>query len=197
MQPPFPRWFDPNQRCDYHCRMPPAWHLVGDFLLCLIGSWESPPSISLRVTRKPGCTGLVRDSRVRDWLWLWKVLTPLTHLTWGKLLRGFDVISKVLKVVLPMISLKKKIISSVRRSLSYWVTNLIALASIKQNKLFYLISWIYLTYKIIILIPDEKKIFFWYFLKYEPNSMQIKTFNFFSFFFFLFSFYHSIHTKKK
>jgi hypothetical protein len=66
------------------------------FSLCLLDCWESPPSISLRVTRKPGCTGLIRDSRVRDWLWLGKVLAPLTHPTLGKLLRGFDVIKKFL-----------------------------------------------------------------------------------------------------
>ena len=52
-------------------------------LICfaLIGSLESPPSISLKATRKPGCTGLVRDSQVRDWLWLGKVLAPLKHPT--------------------------------------------------------------------------------------------------------------------
>ena len=37
--------------------------------------------------RKPEYTGLVRDSRVRDWLWLWKLLAPLAHPTWGKPLR--------------------------------------------------------------------------------------------------------------
>ena len=31
-------------------------------------------------------------SRVRDWLWLGKVLAPLTHPTWDKLLCGLDVI---------------------------------------------------------------------------------------------------------
>ena len=36
-----------------------------DGYFCLIGSWESPPSIWLKVTRKPRCTGLVRNSRVR------------------------------------------------------------------------------------------------------------------------------------
>jgi hypothetical protein len=55
---------------------------VGDFFVCVdLLSLESPPSIYLRATRKPGCTGLVRDSRVRDWLWLGKVLAPLTHPT--------------------------------------------------------------------------------------------------------------------
>ena len=29
----------------------------------------------------------IRDLRVRDWLWLGKVLAPLAHPTWGKLLR--------------------------------------------------------------------------------------------------------------
>jgi hypothetical protein len=57
---------------------------AGDFSVMrfdLIGSLESPPSNLLRATRKPECTGLVRDSRVRDWLWLGKVLAPLTHPT--------------------------------------------------------------------------------------------------------------------
>jgi hypothetical protein len=40
----------------------------------------------LRVTRKLRYTGLVRDLRVRDWLWLEKILTPLVHPTRGKLL---------------------------------------------------------------------------------------------------------------
>ena len=31
--------------------------------------------------RKPKCTDLVRDSRVRDWLWLEKVLAPPMHPT--------------------------------------------------------------------------------------------------------------------
>jgi len=52
----------------------------GDFLL-FVGSSESPHSIWFRVTRKLGCTYLVRDSRVRNWLWLGKVLAPLTHPT--------------------------------------------------------------------------------------------------------------------
>ncbi|KAJ6925641.1 hypothetical protein NC651_010140 [Populus alba x Populus x berolinensis] len=47
----------------------------------LIGSLESPPSISLKAIRKPWCNSLVRDSRVRDWLWLGKILAPLTHPT--------------------------------------------------------------------------------------------------------------------
>jgi len=29
---------------------------------------------------------VVRDPKVKDWLWLGKVLAPLTHPTWGKLL---------------------------------------------------------------------------------------------------------------
>ena len=33
-------------------------------------------------------------SRVRDWLWLGKVLAPLTHPTWGKLLCELDVLKK-------------------------------------------------------------------------------------------------------
>jgi hypothetical protein len=55
----------------------------GDLSLGLLdlGSWESPPSISLRATRKPEFTGLVIDERVRDWLWLRKVLAPLAHPT--------------------------------------------------------------------------------------------------------------------
>jgi hypothetical protein len=66
----------------WSCRMSPARRLFGDFsFVCLIGSWESPPSIWLRVTKKPGYIGLVRDSRVRDWLWLGKVLEPRTHPT--------------------------------------------------------------------------------------------------------------------
>jgi len=64
------------------------------FIVYWLIRWESPPSIWFRVTRKPGCTGLVRDSRVRNWLWLGKVLAPLTHPTWGKLLCGFDIIKK-------------------------------------------------------------------------------------------------------
>ena len=34
----------------------------------------------------PDLLVVVKDSRVRDWLWLGKVLAPLTHPTWGKLL---------------------------------------------------------------------------------------------------------------
>jgi hypothetical protein len=30
---------------------------------------------------KTGYTGLIRDSRVRDWLWLGKILAPLAHPT--------------------------------------------------------------------------------------------------------------------
>jgi hypothetical protein len=65
---------------------------VGDFSFrsfdwSLLSSCESPPSIWLKVTGKPECTSLVTDSRVRNWLWLGKVLAPLTHSTWGKLLR--------------------------------------------------------------------------------------------------------------
>jgi len=67
---------------NYYCRTSTARRPFGDFSFrCFIGSWASPPSILLRVTRKPGCTGLVRDLRVRDWLWLGKVLAPLTHPT--------------------------------------------------------------------------------------------------------------------
>jgi hypothetical protein len=69
-----------------------SFHLV-------VGSWESPPSIWFRVTRKPECNGLVKDSRVKDWLWLGKVLAPLAHPSWGKLLRGFDVLKEVLKIL--------------------------------------------------------------------------------------------------
>jgi hypothetical protein len=29
----------------------------------------------------------IRDLRVKNWLWLGKILAPLTHPTWGKLLR--------------------------------------------------------------------------------------------------------------
>ena len=46
-----------------------------------------------RLLGNPG-TSLIRDSRVRNWLWLGKVLAPLTHPTWGKLLRVFDVLKK-------------------------------------------------------------------------------------------------------
>ena len=42
-----------------------AWRFFV-FSFALIGSLESPPSISLKATRKLGCTDLVRDSRVRD-----------------------------------------------------------------------------------------------------------------------------------
>ena len=69
-----------------------SFHLV-------VGYWESAPSIWFRVTRNPGCTGLVKDSRVKDWLWLGKVLAPIAHPTWGKLLHGFDVLKEVLKIV--------------------------------------------------------------------------------------------------
>ena len=62
------------------CRTSPArlWLVIFSFLICLIDS-ESPFSISLRATKKPGCAGPVRDSRVSDWLWLGKVLAPLRH----------------------------------------------------------------------------------------------------------------------
>ena len=48
-------------------------------LFCLF--WESPPSIWLKAARKPGYNGLVKDLRVRDWLWLRNVLAPLAHPT--------------------------------------------------------------------------------------------------------------------
>jgi hypothetical protein len=38
-----------------------------------------------KVIRKPECIGLIKNSRVGDWLWPWKVLTLLAHPTWGKL----------------------------------------------------------------------------------------------------------------
>jgi hypothetical protein len=43
---------------DIGCRTSPAQRF-SDILLCLLdsGSWKSPPSIALRVTRKPRCTG--------------------------------------------------------------------------------------------------------------------------------------------
>jgi len=54
---------------------------VWRFFVSLIDSLGVATSISLRVNRTPGCTGLVRDSWVRDWLWLGKVLVPLTNPT--------------------------------------------------------------------------------------------------------------------
>jgi hypothetical protein len=51
---------------------------VGDFSFINLICWESPLNIYLRVIRKPECTGLVKDSQVRDWLWLKKILAPLT-----------------------------------------------------------------------------------------------------------------------
>jgi len=52
---------------NYYCRTSPEQRLMVIFhsFAC---SWESPPSIWFKTTRKPGYTGLVRDSRVRDWL---------------------------------------------------------------------------------------------------------------------------------
>jgi hypothetical protein len=44
-----------------------------------------------RLLGSPNVLVFVGDSRVRDWLWLGKVLAPLVHPTWGKLLRDFDV----------------------------------------------------------------------------------------------------------
>jgi len=37
------------------------------------------------VTRRPEWTNLIWSSKVRDWLWLGKVLGSLAQLTWGKL----------------------------------------------------------------------------------------------------------------
>jgi hypothetical protein len=56
----------------------PAQRSMTIFVRLLV-LWESPPSIWFRIIRKPKCTSLVRDSRIRDWLWPGKVLAPLAH----------------------------------------------------------------------------------------------------------------------
>ena len=68
---------------------------LGDFSLSWFDliRWSRHLVIYWRLLGNPG-TGLIRDSRVRDWLWLGKVLAPLTHPTWGKLLRELDVLKK-------------------------------------------------------------------------------------------------------
>jgi hypothetical protein len=45
------------------------------------GRWSHHQVVWFRVARKPECIGFIIDSRVRDWLWLRKVLTPLLHTT--------------------------------------------------------------------------------------------------------------------
>jgi len=81
---------------------------------------ESPPSIWLKVTRKPGCIGLFRDSRVRDWLWLGNILVPLAHPTWGKLLRDLMRFKRFWKLSCQsLIKKKEEKFSLIRRFLSY------------------------------------------------------------------------------
>jgi len=69
-----------------------GWWFFVCILLWLV-RWSRHLVFNWRLLGNPGA-GLVRDSRVRDWLWLGKVLAPLTHPTWGKLLRGLDVLKK-------------------------------------------------------------------------------------------------------
>ena len=69
--------------CYYVCRTSLRGVLRG-FFLSRKGVEESLPSCWGSI-RKPSCTGLVRDSKVRDWLCKGKVLAPLVCLTWSKL----------------------------------------------------------------------------------------------------------------
>ena len=121
-----------------------------------------------------GCTGLVRDSQVRDWLWLGKVLAPLVHPTWGKLLRNL-IWKRFGKLSCQWFLKKKKILLDKEILLLSSKENLIALASIKTKQtFFYLISRIHLTYKIII-PTTRRKIFFDTFLKCFWNRNQIQS----------------------
>jgi hypothetical protein len=66
---------------------------VDDDFHCLFDWFESRHLVfDWRLLENPDVLVFVRDSRVKDWLWLEKVLTPLAHLTWGKLLRDFDIL---------------------------------------------------------------------------------------------------------
>ncbi|KAJ6881554.1 hypothetical protein NC651_028216 [Populus alba x Populus x berolinensis] len=57
----------PHQRAECGTSKNPCGIGLGNFFVsprfALIGSLESPPSISLKATRKPECTGLIRDSQ--------------------------------------------------------------------------------------------------------------------------------------
>jgi len=48
--------------------------------------WSRHLVFHWRLLGNPDLLVVVRNSRVRDWLWLGKVLAPLAHPTWGKLL---------------------------------------------------------------------------------------------------------------
>ena len=64
-------------------------HPRGDSMIfrsCLLDLFFE--SRHLGLLENPDLLVVVRDLRVKDWLWLEKVLAPLTHPTWNKLLCG-------------------------------------------------------------------------------------------------------------
>jgi hypothetical protein len=70
------------------CCTSPAWRPFGDFwFICLLVLGSRHLVFTWGLLGNPDILVFIRDSRVRNWLWLEKVLTPLTHPTWGKLLR--------------------------------------------------------------------------------------------------------------
>jgi hypothetical protein len=73
----------------YLSHVPRATSMVIFYLFAWFGSRHLV--FDWRLLGNPNVLVFVRDSRVRDWLWLGKVLAPLAHPTWGKLLRDFDV----------------------------------------------------------------------------------------------------------
>jgi len=66
---------------------------VDDDFCCLFDWFGSRHLVfDWRLLGNPDVLVIIRDSRVRNWLWLGKVLAPLAHPNWGKLLRGFDIL---------------------------------------------------------------------------------------------------------
>jgi hypothetical protein len=72
----------------YHrgCLVSPARCLMA-FFICLLVLGSRHLVFDSGLLGNSDVLVFVRDSRVRDWLLLGKVLAPIAHLTWGKLLR--------------------------------------------------------------------------------------------------------------
>jgi len=117
------------------CRTSPRG--VNGVFCSFVDLWESPPSIWFRVTKKPGCTGLVINSWVRDWLWLGKVLATLAHPTWGKLLCGLMQFKRFWKLSCQwFLKNKRKVLIGKEILIFSGKENLITLTSIKTKQAF-------------------------------------------------------------
>jgi hypothetical protein len=85
----------------------------------------------------PDVLVFVRDSRVRDWLWLENVLAPLAHPTWGKLLRDLMWFKRFWKLSCQWFHKKRrKFLLSKDIFILSGKENLIALGSIKTKQTF-------------------------------------------------------------